>query len=80
MDDWYLVAAAAVWLTGMALIAAATLGGLPFVIFAAVFAGLELGGIISWSWWWTSLPLWGAVGGAVARMYIITRDPMWRHR
>ncbi len=77
---WYLVAAAAVWLIGMALTAAATLGGLPFVILAAVFTGLKLGGIISWSWCWTLLPLWGAVGGAVVRMYITTRDPMWRYR
>ena len=76
---WYLFAAAAVWWVGM-ILTAATFGGLPFVILAALFAGLKLAGIIAWSWWWAMLPLWGGIGGAVAKMWIVTRDPLWRHR
>lgn len=26
---------------------------------ALLFTGLKLGGIISWSWWWVLLPIWG---------------------
>jgi len=26
------------------------------------------------------LPLWGAIGGAVVKIYITARDPMWRTR
>ena len=61
---WYLVAAAAVWWIGSALTAVAILGGLPFVILA-VFAGLKLGGIISWSWWWGRSYLCGVRSAAL---------------
>jgi hypothetical protein len=26
-----------------------------------LFIGLKLGGVITWSWWWVTLPLWGGV-------------------
>ncbi len=24
-----------------------------------LFIGLKLGGVIDWSWWWVTAPLWG---------------------
>ena len=24
-----------------------------------LFIGLKLGGVIGWSWWWVTAPLWG---------------------
>ena len=24
-----------------------------------LFLGLKLGGVITWSWWWVTAPLWG---------------------
>ncbi len=69
----YVVAAAALFWVGMVTF---FLGGLIFVILAAVLAGLKLAGIVAWSWWWTILPLWAAIGGAVAKMWIVARDPM----
>lgn len=29
--------------------------GLMFLL----FLGLKLGGVIDWSWWWVTAPLWG---------------------
>ena len=69
----YLVAAAALFWVGM--ISAIALGGLLFVILAAVLAGLKLAGIIAWSWWWAMLPLWGAIGGAFLKTRLAARDP-----
>ena len=76
---WYVLAAGAMGCAGMFLTATG-LGGLPFVILAVLFAGLKVVGNIEWSWWWALLPLWGAIGGAIAKMWMITRDPMWRQR
>lgn len=73
-----LIASIAVFWVGMA--SAAFIGGLPFLILAAVFAGLKFAGIIGWAWWWTALPIWGAVGGAMAKMWFVTRDPLWRYK
>jgi hypothetical protein len=75
----YLLATAAVVWVGMALTATG-LGGLPFVVLAALFVGLKLAGIINWSWWWVMLPLWGGISGAFAKMWLVTRDPFWRFR
>jgi hypothetical protein len=79
MTILYLLAAVVVSWGGM-LITAAGIGGLPFILVAAVLAGLKLAGVIAWPWWWAMLPLWGAVSGTVAKMWIVTRDPMWRFR
>lgn len=68
----YVVAAAALFWIGMVTF---FLGGLFFVILAAVLAGLKLARIFVWSWWWTALPLFGAGGGAVVKMRIAARDP-----
>ena len=27
-----------------------------------LFLGLKLGGVIDWSWWWVTSPLWISVG------------------
>jgi hypothetical protein len=68
----YVVAAVALFWIGMVTF---YLGGLVFVVLAAILAGLKLAGIFVWSWWWTALPLFGAVGGAVVKMRIAARDP-----
>jgi hypothetical protein len=68
----YVVAAATVFWVGMI---TAFLGGLVFVILAAVGAGLKLAGVIALSWWWALLPLWGAMGGAYVKMRLAARDP-----
>lgn len=33
----------------------------PVVLFL-VFAILKVAGVLSWSWWWITAPLWGPVG------------------
>ena len=68
----YVIAAAVLFWLGMIL---AFLGGLIFVILAAVLVALKLAGIFVWSWWWVTLPLWAAIGGAVLKMKIVARDP-----
>lgn len=30
-----------------------------FTLMFILFLGLKLGGIIAWSWWWVTAPLWG---------------------
>lgn len=75
----YILAAVAVGSAGGAL-TIMTIGELPFIMLAVLFAVLKLAGVIAWSWWWTMLPLWGPVGGTIAKMVTITRDPFWRHR
>jgi hypothetical protein len=74
----YILASIAVFWVGM--LSAVFMGGLLFLILAAIFAGLKVIGIIGWSWWWIALPVWGAIGGAIAKMWIVTRDPMWRFK
>lgn len=74
----YLLAIVAMFWVGM--LSAVFMGGLPFVILAAILAGLKLAGITGWSWWWVTLPIWGAIGGAIAKMWIVTRDPPWRYK
>ena len=73
----YVVTAAALFWVGSV---AFFLGGAIFVILAAILAGLKLAGVIAWSWWWIVLSLWTAIGGAVAKMWIVTRDPLWLYK
>ena len=75
----YVIAVAVVWWLGM-MLTASGIGGMPFILLALLGAGLKLAGIIDWEWWWTLLALWGALGGGVAKMWLATRDPMWRHK
>lgn len=30
-------------------------------ILGVLFVGLKLGGVISWSWWWVTVPFWGGL-------------------
>ncbi|MCP5006388.1 MAG: hypothetical protein GY941_20985 [Planctomycetes bacterium] len=30
-------------------------------LLGVLFVSLKLGGIISWSWWWVTLPFWGGL-------------------
>ena len=34
-------------------------GGSPFVLAFFIFMTLKLCGVIDWSWWWVTAPLWG---------------------
>jgi hypothetical protein len=70
----YVIAAAFVFWVGM-ILTASGIGGLPFLIVAAVIAGLKLADIFPWSWWWAMLPVWGAVSGAYLKMRLAARDP-----
>ncbi len=36
--------------------------GIGFLgLLAILFIGLKLGGVITWSWWWVTAPLWGGI-------------------
>jgi hypothetical protein len=30
-------------------------------LLGVLFVGLKLGGVITWSWWWVTLPFWGGL-------------------
>lgn len=32
----------------------------PLFLLFLLLLGLKLGGVIAWSWWWVTAPLWGA--------------------
>ena len=48
--------------------------GLPGILFV-VFLVLKLVGIIDWSWWWVTAPLWGSFALAliVATIVVVTK-------
>jgi hypothetical protein len=75
---YYIVSAIAVFWIGM--LSAAMMGGLYLLILIMLFVTLKLIGIISWSWWWVLLPGWAVIGSSIAKIWIVTRDPMWRYR
>lgn len=33
-----------------------------FSLLGLLFIGLKLGGVITWSWVWVTIPLWGRLG------------------
>lgn len=33
----------------------------PLFLLFLLFLGLKLAGIITWSWWWVTAPLWGGL-------------------
>ena len=41
--------------------------GLMFLL----FLGLKLGGVINWSWWWVTAPLWGPLALGLSIFIII---------
>lgn len=36
-----------------------------------LFLGLKIGGVIDWSWWWITAPLWGQVALALVGAVIL---------
>ncbi len=36
-----------------------------------LFVGLKLGGLIDWSWWWVTVPLWGGVAIIVVILAVV---------
>jgi hypothetical protein len=67
----YVVVAAVMFWLGMIF---AFLGGLIFIVVAAVLGGLKLAGVFPWSWWWAMVPLWVVAGGAVLKMRMALRE------
>jgi hypothetical protein len=49
--------------------AASNSGSLVFVVFI-VFLVLKLTGVIDWSWWWVTSPLWLAAMATVAALIL----------
>lgn len=48
---------------------------------AATLAGMKLGGMIGWSWWWVLSPIWGALlvyAGLVAVFAVALMTPAGR--
>lgn len=39
-------------------------------LLAILFIGLKLGGVITWSWWLVTLPLWGGLALLTAFLVI----------
>lgn len=47
-------------------------GGIGFCgLLALLFIGLQLGGVIHWSWWWVLSPLWIPVAFVVAVLLFV---------
>lgn len=43
-----------------------SLSGLTFIVFLV----LKLCGVIDWSWWWVTVPLWGPFALLIAGLFI----------
>ena len=43
--------------------------GLPWIL-AIVFMVLKLCGVIDWSWWWVTAPIWGALTIALVLLFV----------
>ncbi len=54
-------------------------GGIGIIgLLGVLFVGLKLGGVISWSWWWVTLPFWGGLAlvagiGVIALMIALVQ-------
>ena len=47
-------------------------GGVGFLgMLGILFIGLKLTGHIDWSWWWVTLPLWGAFAVIIAALLVV---------
>ncbi len=42
-----------------------------FGLLAVVFITLKLTGVITWSWWWVTAPLWGGLAFAVIGCIVV---------
>jgi len=38
----------------------------PMFLLFLLFLGLKLAGVIDWSWWWITAPLWGGIAVWIA--------------
>lgn len=47
-------------------VAGISLSGLTFIVFLV----LKLCGVIDWSWWWVTAPLWGPFALLIAGLFI----------
>jgi hypothetical protein len=74
---YVLAAIAASWIS---MLSSVLIGGLPLLILAVLLAALKLAGVVAWSWWWVVLPIWVIGGSVLGKLWIVTRDPMWRLR
>ena len=36
-----------------------------------LFIGLKLGGVINWSWWWVTCPLWIGIAVFIATLVVL---------
>lgn len=41
-----------------------------FGLLGVVFVTLKLTGVITWSWWWVTLPFWGGMAIAMLLLFI----------
>jgi hypothetical protein len=49
-------------------ISRSTLGSSVIITLSIVFATFKLTGVINWSWWWVTSPLWLPLASALALM------------
>ena len=42
-----------------------------FTLLGLLFIGLKLGNVITWSWWWVTLPLWGGIALIISIVFIL---------
>lgn len=42
-----------------------------FGVLFVVFLVLKLVGVIAWSWWWVTAPLWGGFAAAAAILLVV---------
>lgn len=47
-------------------------GGIGILgLLGVLFVGLKLGGIITWSWWYVTLPFWGGIALVLSILAIV---------
>jgi membrane protein YdbS with pleckstrin-like domain len=47
-------------------------GGISFLsLLALLFIGLKLTGVIDWSWWWVTAPLWGGLAALAVVLLLV---------
>lgn len=49
----------------------ASWSGFGMFLLFLLFLGLKLGGVINWSWWWITAPLWGPIVVTIAIIIIV---------
>lgn len=47
-------------------------GGISILgLLGVLFVGLKLGGIITWSWWYVTLPFWGGLALVLGILLVV---------